>query len=80
VHDHSVAPDVQPQWLSAAEQASDLLVRSFQQFNWVAGEAASLLEPSVDGRAPAVVILVDGGWPDDDDVEVAVAVSLSSGE
>jgi hypothetical protein len=80
VHDDSVALDVQPQRPSAPEQTSDLLVRRFQQFNLVAGEAMSLLQPPVDGHAPAVIVLVDGRWPDDDDVEIAIAVSLSSGE
>jgi hypothetical protein len=59
-------------------QTSDLLVRGFEQFNRVVGEAASLLQPLVDGRAPAVVIFVDVRWSDDDDVEIAVAISFSS--
>ena len=80
MNDDTVAHDVSPKRCPARQLVDDFELPYVEHLNPVAGNGASPVPPVLDGGRPLIVVLRDVAWPNDDDVDVALGVSLTSSE
>ena len=76
----ALAGDVRPEWLATGERAGHLLLGDLDHLDSISREPSHTGSPGPDVLPPSHVVLVDRAWPDDDHVDVALAVGLTAGK